>query len=101
MLSRRQIIVILMVIATGTMVTSCKHDGPDEGSEVVEPAIEGVAVRPMPVMDAPLAERILREGPVSATADITREEDAVGEVAESGAEIETDSVTSSRYDPNT
>ena len=99
MLSRRQIIVILMVITTAAMVTSCKHERPDEGPGVVEPAIDGVAVRPMPVMDAALAERVLREGPVSATADMTREEDAVAEVGHP-VDIETEPVTTSRYDPN-
>ena len=101
MLNRLQIIVtIAMVIAAGTMVTSCKHERPDEEPKAVEAGIDGVAVRPMPEMDVALAERIPREGPVSATTDITGAEDADAEVVRELVDVGTESMTTSRYDPN-
>lgn len=48
---------------------SCKKRV-SEKPQVFDPAVDGVAVRPLEPMDEQLANRINREGPVSATADI-------------------------------
>lgn len=109
---RMHIVMVVMAGLAAGLTTSCEHETPGEEPAMVEAGVDGVAVRPMPVMDAALAERVLRDGAVGATADITFDESLVAESAGSSglAEDESDfnevdseagaSSVESRHDPN-
>lgn len=109
MLNKLQVVVIVFsLVAVGILTSSCKHDSPEEAPQTVEPGVDGIAVRGMPEMDARFAERVLREGPVGATADITQQEESEGSSAPEAlvpAEAESTAPSSpsrpsETYDPN-
>jgi hypothetical protein len=111
MLKKLRVVLIVFVLVAGGMIAcSCEHEGPEESPRISEPGVDGVAVRELPEMDAELAERVLRDGPVGATADITHDESAGSLATEAGAAPAgavggtpteaAPSAPSERFDPN-
>lgn len=67
---------LLLVAAIVTFGISCKKQEPQAGPSRFDPQVDGIAVRPLPAIDAALAKRILRDGPILPTADASPEGDA-------------------------
>ena len=66
-------VLALVVVFALLVVGSCKKESAQGKLETFDESLDGVAVRPLPVMDIELAERIKRDGPVSPVADVTDE----------------------------
>jgi len=64
---------VLMVVFALLVAGSCKKESAQDKPATFDESLDGVAVRPLPVMDIKLAERIKRDGPVSPVADVTDE----------------------------
>ena len=70
---------VLSVFLSGLFFcVSCKKGTAEKKPEPFDSSVDGVAVRPLPQMDAELADRVVKEGAVSATADTTDPSDAAG-----------------------
>lgn len=67
---------LFLVAALVTIGLSCKKQEPQAGPSRFDPQVDGIAVRPLPALDSALAERILKEGAILPTADISAEGDA-------------------------
>jgi len=65
--------IILVIVLSLGMTAGCKKRSPQAGPERFDPAVDAVAERPLPGLDAELAERILREGPILPTTDMSVE----------------------------
>lgn len=71
MLKKTLLITNLIFIIALLSVGSCKKRSGESKKEPFDASIDGVAVRPLPQMDIELANRVIAEGPVSPTADVT------------------------------
>lgn len=67
-----------LVLGLMLLVGSCKEES-DPAAVEFDQQIDGIAVMPLPSIDAELAERINREGPIGPTADIITEADLLAE----------------------
>ena len=91
-------VLALMVVFALLVVGSCKKESAQGKPETFDESLDGVAVRPLPVMDIKLAERIKRDGPVSPVADVTDESVLASAAAAEAAAEERNAET---YDPST
>ena len=66
-------LVVLSAISIITVVGSCKKQSVQDKPETFDASIDGVGIRSLPEMDIELAERIVRDGPVSPVDDVTDE----------------------------
>jgi len=64
-------VVALMISACGIFLGSCKKKTEVKTPRRFNFEVDGIAVRELPVIDYKLAQRIVREGPVSAIDDAT------------------------------
>lgn len=65
--------VVMMAVLAVMMGGACKKETEIEKPAVFDSAIDGIAVRSLPEIDIELAERIVKDGPVSPFADATDE----------------------------
>ena len=65
--------VVMMTVLTVIMGGSCKKETEIDEPAVFDSSIDGIAVRSLPEIDVKLAERIVKDGPVSPLADATDE----------------------------
>ena len=65
--------VVMMAVLTVMMGGACKKETEVNKPAVFDSSIDGIAVRSLPVIDIELAERIVKDGPVSPLADATDE----------------------------
>lgn len=65
--------VVMMTVLTMMMGGACKKETEANKPAVFDSSIDGIAVRSLPVISVELAERIVKDGPVSPLADATDE----------------------------
>jgi hypothetical protein len=65
--------VVIMAVLTVMMGGACKKETEVNKPAVFDSSIDGIAVRSLPAIDIKLAERIVKDGPVSPLADATDE----------------------------
>jgi hypothetical protein len=63
----------MMTVLTVIMGGACKKETETNKPAVFDSSIDGIAVRPLPEISIELAERIVKDGPVSPLADATDE----------------------------
>ncbi len=71
---------LLILVLLVSVLVSCDRKEPQENLGSFDPALDGVAVRPMVAMDLERAERIKREGALIGTEDMLTEDDQAGAV---------------------
>ena len=71
---------LLILVLLVSVLASCDRKEPQENLGSFDPALDGVAVRPMVAMDLERAERIKREGALIGTEDMLTEDDQAGAV---------------------
>ena len=82
MFNRIPFLLVFFSVLLGLLLCgSCKKRSAPQKTESFDGAVDGVVVRPLPPMDIVFAQRVVKEGPVSATADTTLPEDAAGAVS--------------------
>ena len=65
--------VVMMTVLIVIMGGACKKETEVNKPAVFDSSIDGIAVRSLPVISIELAERIVKDGPVSPLADATDE----------------------------
>ncbi|MCK5270807.1 MAG: hypothetical protein KAJ46_08485 [Sedimentisphaerales bacterium] len=65
--------VVMMTVLTVMIGGACKKETEVNKPAVFDSSIDGIAVRSLPVISVELAERIVKNGPVSPLADATDE----------------------------
>jgi len=63
----------LVMISAVVLISSCKKETQVEQPKAFDPGIDGIAVRSVPEISPEMAQRIIREGPLSPFADATDE----------------------------
>ena len=65
--------VVMVAVLAVIMGGSCKKETEIDEPAVFDSSVDGIAVRSLPEIDIKLAERIVKDGPVSPLADATDE----------------------------
>ena len=65
--------VVMMAVLAVMMGGACKKETEVNKPAVFDPSVDGIAVRSLPEISIELAERIVKDGPVSPLADATDE----------------------------
>ena len=65
--------VVMMAVLAVMMGGACKKETEIDKPAVFDSSVDGIAVRSLPEIDIKLAERIVKDGPVSPFADATDE----------------------------